>query len=156
MFLLKISRLIINNYRNLRNIDIHINDTVALIGENNSGKSNLLGAVTLPFLTDERSLAGKNLAWTDINDAAKTGYYQYIIDNQNDIVNGNITCEEFIKAMPIVSVEVHLKPDKTENYFVKDLCFSIEEGKMVYGLRYEYRPSKTEEIFKQVKNVLTL
>ena len=41
MFLLKISRLIINNYRNLRNIDIHINDTVALIGENNSGKSNL-------------------------------------------------------------------------------------------------------------------
>lgn len=156
MFLLKISRLIINNYRNLRNIDIHINDTVALIGENNSGKSNLLRAVTLPFLTDERSLAGKNLAWTDINDAAKTGYYQYIIDNQNDIVNGNITCEEFIKAMPIVSVEVHLKPDKTENYFVKDLCFSIEEGKMVYGLRYEYRPSKTEEIFKQVKNVLTV
>ena len=153
---MKISRLIINNYRNLRNIDIHINDTVALIGENNSGKSNLLRAVTLPFLTDERSLAGKNLAWTDINDAAKTGYYQYIIDNQNDIVNGNITCEEFIKAMPIVSVEVHLKPDKTENYFVKDLCFSIEEEKMVYGLRYEYRPSKTEEIFKQVKNVLTV
>ena len=42
---LKISRLIIKNYRNLRNIDIHLSNTVALIGENNSGKSNLLRAV---------------------------------------------------------------------------------------------------------------
>ncbi|KAI4445904.1 DNA replication and repair protein RecF [Eubacterium plexicaudatum ASF492] len=58
---MKISRLIINNYRNLRNIDIHINDIVALIGENNSGKSNLLRAVTLPFLIDERKLKGMKI-----------------------------------------------------------------------------------------------
>ncbi len=45
---LKISRLIIKNYRNLKEIDIHLSDTVALIGENNSGKSNLLLAVTKP------------------------------------------------------------------------------------------------------------
>lgn len=56
--------------------------------------------------------------------------------------------------MPVVAVEVHLKPDKTENYFVKDLCFAIEEGEMVYGLRYEYGPSKAKEIFKLVKSVL--
>jgi len=41
------------NYRNLKNIDIHLSDTVALIGENNSGKSNLLRAVTFPFLTEQ-------------------------------------------------------------------------------------------------------
>jgi predicted ATP-dependent endonuclease of OLD family len=45
---LKISRLIIKNYRNLKEIDIHFSDAVALIGENNSGKSNLLLAVTKP------------------------------------------------------------------------------------------------------------
>jgi len=151
---LKISRLIINNYRNLKNIDIHFNDTVALIGENNSGKSNLLRAVTLPFLTDEAGFSGKNLSWTDINDIAKAEYYQYIIDNQKDIVDGTISCEDFIKIMPTVAVEAHLRPEKTENYFVKDLSYSIENGEMVYGLKYEYRPSKIEDIYKMVKSVL--
>ena len=51
-------------------------------------------------------------------------------------------------------VEVQLKADVTENYFVKDLSYSVENGELVYGLRYEYKPSKAEEIFKLVKHVL--
>ncbi len=39
---MKISRLIIKNYRNLKDIDICLGETVVLVGENNSGKSNLL------------------------------------------------------------------------------------------------------------------
>ena len=152
---MKISRLIIKNYRNLRDIDIHISDTVALIGENNSGKSNLLRAVTLPFLTDEASFSGKNLSWTDINDAAKKEYYQFVLDNQESIAAGTISSEEFIKRMPVVTVEVHLKPETTEGYFVKDLSYSIEDGQIVYGLRYEYKPSKVENIYSSVKSVLT-
>lgn len=152
---LKISRLIIKNYRNLRNVDIHLSDTVALIGENNSGKSNLLRAVTLPFLTDEVGFSGKNLSWTDINNAAKKEYYQFVLDNQEAIATGTISSEEFIKRMPVVTVEVHLKPEKTEGYFVKDLSHCIEDGKIVYGLRYEYKPSKAENIYSAVKNVLT-
>ena len=57
--------------------------------------------------------------------------------------------------MPVVTVEVQLKADVTENYFVKDLSYSVDNGEIVYGLRYEYRPSKAEEIFKLVKHVLT-
>lgn len=152
---MKISRLIIENYRNLKEIDIHLNDTVALIGENNSGKSNLLRAVTLPFLTDESSFSGKNLSWTDINDIARREYYQYIVDNQKTIANGTVSCAEFITHLPIVMVEVHLKPDKTEGYFVKDLSFSVEDGQMQYGLRYEYKPSKIDNIYSIVKKVLS-
>ena len=67
---MKISRLIIKNYRNLKDVDICLGETVVLIGENNSGKSNLLRAVTLPFLTDESSFSGKSLCmqseiWTN-------------------------------------------------------------------------------------------
>jgi predicted ATP-dependent endonuclease of OLD family len=51
---LKISRLIIKNYRNLKEIDIHLSDTAALIGENNSGKNNLLRAVTKPKNSQQR------------------------------------------------------------------------------------------------------
>ena len=152
---MKISRLIIKNYRNLKKIDIHLSDTVALIGENNSGKSNLLRAVTLPFLTDESSFTGKNLSWIDINDIARREYYQYIIDNQTAITNGIVSCTEFITHLPIVMVEVHLKPDKTEGYFVKDLSFSVEDGQMQYGLRYEYKPSKIDDIYSIVKKVLS-
>ena len=151
---MKISRLIIKNYRNLKDIDICLGETVVLIGENNSGKSNLLRAVTLPFLTDESSFSGKNLSWIDINDIAKEKYYHYIIENQKSIVDGTIKCADFIKEMPVVKVEVQLKADVTENYFVKDLSYSVENGELVNGLRYEYKPSKVEEIFKLVKHIL--
>lgn len=152
---MKISRLIIKNYRNLKEVDIHLSDTVALIGENNSGKSNLLRAVTLPFLTDESSFSGKNLSWVDINDIARREYYQYIVDNQTTIANGTVSYAEFTTHLPIVMVEVHLKPDKTEGYFVKDLSFSVEDNKMQYGLRYEYKPSKIDNIYSIVKKVLS-
>lgn len=151
---MKISRAVIKNYRNIENIDIHLSDTVALIGENNSGKSNFLRAITLPFFTDETSLSGKNLAWTDINNNAKEKYYQYIIDNQEEIKNDVISCEDFISNMPIVTVDIYLEPSETEGYFAKDLCWNIANGKIVYGLRYEYKPVKKDEIFATVKNVL--
>lgn len=152
---MKISRLIIKNYRNLKFIDIYLNDAVALIGENNSGKSNLLRAVTLPFLTDEAAYLGKNLSWSDINNDVKMEYYKFVIDKQSEIKSGTLSCDEFIENMPTVMVEVHLKPNNTEGFFVKDLCFDIENGEIIYGLRYEYKPSKSEEIYKIVKNIVS-
>ena len=152
---LKISRMIIKNYRNLKEIDIHLGDTVALIGENNSGKSNFLKAITLPFITEDAGFYGKNLSWIDINDTAKSEYYQYIIDNQVKIADGTISCADFITHLPVVMVEVHLKPEKTEGYFVKDLSFSVEDGQVKYGLRYEYRPSKIDDIYGIVKKILS-
>jgi predicted ATP-dependent endonuclease of OLD family len=151
---LKISRVVIKNYRNIENIDIHLSDTVTLIGENNSGKSNFLRAITLPFFTDETSLSGKNLAWTDINNNAKEKYYRYVVDNQEKIKNDIISCEDFISNMPVITVDVYLEPNETENFFVKELCWDIVNGEMVYGLRYEYKPAKIDEIFATVKNVL--
>lgn len=152
---MKISRLIIKNYRNLKEIDIHLNDTVALIGENNSGKTNLLKAITFPFLSEESGFSSKSLSWADINDMAKSEYYQYIIDNQVAIADGMISCAEFTTHLPVVTVEVHLKPEKTEGYFVKDLSFSLEDDQIQYGLRYEYKPSKIDDIYGIVKKVLS-
>lgn len=107
---LKISRLIIKNYRNLKEIDIHLNDTVALIGENNSGKTNLLKAITLPFLSEESGFSSINLSWADINDVAKSEYYDYIIDNQIAIADGTISCIDLISHLPVVTVKCILNP----------------------------------------------
>ena len=62
-----ISKARIKGYRNIRNIEINLNRTVIFIGENNSGKSNLLRAITLPFLNDEFGNVSKNIGWYDIN-----------------------------------------------------------------------------------------
>ena len=59
---MKIQRVKIKNYRNLKNIDVELSDVVALIGENNGGKSNFLKAITLPFLNTENGYYNKNLS----------------------------------------------------------------------------------------------
>lgn len=57
---MKITHVKIRNYRNLRDIDIGLAETVAIIGENNSGKSNFLKAITLPFLNMLNGYCVKN------------------------------------------------------------------------------------------------
>ncbi len=151
---MKISRLKVQNFRNIRNADVHLSNVVALIGENNSGKSNFLYALTLPFSPDDANI-NKNLSWSDINTEAKTAYYQFILNHKDDIIAETVSVEAFMSVLPIVSVEVNLLPDEDELYFVKDLCYSADtdEG-ILYGLRYEYRPTHPEELLVYVRSIL--
>ena len=50
---MKISRVIIKNYRNLKSIDVTLGSIVTLIGENNSRKSNFLRALSIPLSSDD-------------------------------------------------------------------------------------------------------
>ena len=50
---MRISRVRIDNYRNLRHVDVELGNIVALIGENNSGKSNFLRALSIPLSSDD-------------------------------------------------------------------------------------------------------
>lgn len=153
---MKISRLVIKNYRNIKEIDICLNNIVAIIGENNSGKSNLLKAVTLPFLSDDLGYTGKTLSWADINNEAKSKYYEYILKNSKSIKDESVDVKEFSAILPKVSVEVTLEPTEMELYFVKDLSYTVDEdsSKVVYGLLYEFFPKNQSEILKQIKEVL--
>lgn len=152
---MKISHLFICNYRNLRNIDIPIGNSVILIGENNSGKSNFLRAITLPFLADDTGGPSKNLSWADINNDAKSAYYEYLLCHQQQIVSGEISCDEFISHMPVVTVEVRFDVEPIDTYYAKNLSISVDDGKIVYGLRYEYKPHKITELYQMVQHILT-
>lgn len=152
---MKISRVKIKNYRNLQNVDVNLNDVVAIIGENNSGKSNFLRAITLPFLADEWGYYGKNLSWIDINETARDEYYKFIIDRQSDIISGLINLNDFINNLPKVSVEVELKPHNVrDEYFLKELSYDIDQGEMKYALLFEFSSSKPKEIYNLVKSIL--
>lgn len=152
---LKIIHVKIRNYRNLRDIDIGLAETVAIIGENNSGKSNFLKAITLPFLTDDNTHISKKLSWIDINNETKKCYYKKIILNQNKIRNDEITVEQFAEFLPTVSVEVNIKASGAEEYYVKDMSYAIEDGEIQYGIKYEFAPKNCADIFRVVKEVVS-
>lgn len=152
---LKITHVKIRNYRNLRDIDIGLAETVAIIGENNSGKSNLLKAITLPFLTDDNTHISKKLSWIDINNETRKCYYKKIILNQNKIRNDEITVEQFAEFLPTVSVEVNIQASGAEEYYVKDMSYAIEDGEIQYGIKYEFAPKNCADIFRVVKEVVS-
>lgn len=152
---LKITHVKIRNYRNLRDIDIGLAETVAIIGENNSGKSNFLKAITLPFLTDDNTHISKKLSWIDINNETKKCYYKKIILNQNKIRNDEITVEQFAEFLPTVSVEVNIQASGAEEYYVKDMSYAIEDGEIQYGIKYEFVPKNCADIFRVVKEVVS-
>ena len=152
---MKITHVKICNYRNLKKVDIGLSETVAIIGGNNSGKSNFLKAITLPFLTDDNTHTSKKLSWTDINNESKTCYYKKIIEIQNEIKNDKITLEQLIELLPIVSVEVDIHASGAEEYYIKDMSYAIEDSKIQYGLKYEFAPKNYEDIFRVVKEVVS-
>lgn len=149
-----ISNVKISNYRNLKNINIDLSQTVAIIGSNNSGKSNLLKAITLPFLADEIAYVGKNLTWFDLNRIAKNNYYKFLMDNKESIIKDTITFEDFQKQIPKIKIEVKVTPEKEELYYVKELGYEISEGNISYGLYYEFAPANDLDFYKTVKSVL--
>lgn len=151
---MRISRIQIQNFRNIKFTNVRLGDIVTLIGENNSGKSNFLYALTLPFLSDDNNIS-KNLSWTDINSEARDEYYQFVLEKKDEILAETLTLDEFASKLPVVSVEVDLVPEEEELYCVKDINYSVDaDGKIIYGLRYEYRASHPEEILAQVRSIL--
>lgn len=152
---MKISRVKIHNFRNIASTEVQLEDMVTLIGENNSGKSNFLYAITLPFLSDENNI-NKNLSWADINVAAKNEYYKFVLEKKEEILHETLDLGEFASKIPVVSVEVDLKPNEDELYFVKDLCYTTNEnGDLIYGLRYEYKAMHPDEILALVRSILS-
>ncbi len=117
---MRICRVQIENYRNLRQVDIELGDIVTLIGENNSGKSNFLRAISIPLSSDDVGL-NKRLSWYDINKDAKADYYDFLKDNRNAIIDGTITVQEFLSHVPSVKIVLFFKPEDTEHYDVKDI-----------------------------------
>lgn len=152
---MKISNLIIENYRNIEKIDIKLENITTFIGSNNSGKSNIIRAITLPFLSNDVGYNGKNLSWFDINNLAKERFYDYILKNQKAIIDDSLNQDDFAKIIPRVTVEVTLEPKDTELYFVKDLSYEIDKSdKIRYGIVYNYFPKNIKDVFARVKEIL--
>lgn len=152
---MRICRVCIENYRNLKSVDVTLGNIVTLIGENNSGKTNFLRALTLPLASDDLGI-NKHLSWYDINRDAKSEYYKFIRENKQAIIDGTITVEQFMPFIPTVSVSIFLQPKETEHYNVNDILCCTEEKAWVGGITYRFYIKNPADLLARVKSVLTI
>lgn len=132
-----------------------MNRLTIFIGENNSGKSNLLKAITLPFFNDEIGNINKNLGWHDINNLAKARYFEFIVENLEHFKNGTVVVNEFIKVIPFVKVEVNFTPDGTDEYYVRRWINSINQEAPQYTIKYQYEIDNPIKLFEHVSKILS-
>ncbi len=132
---MRIVRVKIKNYRNLEHIDIELDSIVVLIGENNSGKSNFLRALSIPLTSDDSGNT-KRLSWYDINKKAKNQYYDFLANNRDSIINGSISIEKFMSYVPTVSIQIYLKPEDNEHYNVNDIL--VKDDEWYGGITYHF------------------
>ena len=149
---MRLSRVQVENYRNLKSVDVKLGALVTLVGENNSGKSNLLRAVTLPFMADEGS-GGKRLSWFDINSDAKDRYYAFIQEHSNEIAMGSMDIESFRKVIPSVTVTVDLQHDQIDAYDVKDLLV-VDGDDIIPRIKYRWFVANPQSLFELVRSLV--
>jgi predicted ATP-dependent endonuclease of OLD family len=152
---LKISNIKVNNYRNLRTVDIETNKVVVFIGDNNGGKSNLLRAITLPFMNHDIGTINKNLGWQDINSDSKQNYYSFIERNIDNIKNNVCKLDEFIAHIPSVNVEVTFTPQKiAEEYYVRNWINNLDDESPSFTIKYEYKVEDPQDLLCHIKDIL--
>jgi putative ATP-dependent endonuclease of the OLD family len=150
-----ISKVHIQGFRNLKEIDIELNRLVILIGENNGGKSNLLKAITLPFINDEIGNVNKNLGWHDINNELKQKYFDYIKKNISRLKNFKVELEEFLEHIPFVKVNVTFQPDGTDEYYVRKWITSLEGQETEFSIEYRFNIENPKDLLDHVTKIIS-
>lgn len=153
---MKVVGIRVNNYRNLKHVNVRLDNLVALVGENNSGKSNLLRAMALPFAVDDNDM-GKRLSWNDINRDAKADYYSFIQSHKEEILSDSVDFAAFQAAVPTVSVTVDLHGKDIEGYDLKDLLVlddESDENVFVPRIQYRWFVKNPCDLLKLVKSLV--
>ena len=116
-----ISELTIKNYRGFRNLTVNFRDGINLIiGQNNSGKSNILNALALIF----DSFAKKRLTIDDFNI--------------------NIPLQELKEHSPSIIIGVSIKQSENEDIMSDDL---VTVSNWLTNLNYPYTAKIQYEFF---------
>ena len=77
---MRVSRVVIKNYRNFKSFDIDLKEFTLVIGENNIGKTNFLNALGLIFSQDISFFKKRTLEIDDINIEARNNFKSDVLD----------------------------------------------------------------------------
>lgn len=138
----------------MESVNIKTDQVTILIGDNNSGKTNLLKALTLPFINDEVGAVNKNLGWHDINTNAKNEYYQFIDVNLDNIKDNSCNIDDFREVIPTVTVEINFEPKDSDEYYVRKWLSNIDGESRKFSIRYEFDVENHGELYDHVSKVV--
>lgn len=152
---MKITKVYIENFRNLTEVSVRLMGVTAIIGNNNSGKSNFLRALTLPLLSEEIGTSSKNLSWTDIGNESKNKYYEFIENNKDALSKGKVELSMFEAIIPKITVTIEFTVEDAESYSMKDFAVSFSEtGEAQYQLSYSFTCKNSKELMEHVAEVI--
>lgn len=139
---MRVSRVVIKNYRNFKSFDINLKEFTLLIGENNIGKTNFLNALGLIFSQDISFFKKRTLEIDDINFEAINNFKSDVLD-----VTIPINKIRFVE----VKIEVYLTDfnnDTKQEAVIAD--WLIDDTLSIAKLTYDYtlREDLTEWITK--------
>ncbi|MFL2132128.1 AAA family ATPase [Ruoffia sp. FAM 20858] len=155
-----ISNVLIENYKNFKELSVSTQKVTAVIGNNNAGKTNFLEAITLPLFVDEITSRSKKLVWSDINQETKDNYYDFILEKKEEIASDSVDLKCFNAIVPQVKVKLEFEYGLGEFYAIKELLSEIDPENDIEdelpkaALEYRFFCKNTKELLKHVKEVL--
>lgn len=140
------------NYRNLKEISVSLEKTTAIIGKNNSGKSNFLNAITLPLAMDEVRSRNKRLYLGDFNNDVKEVYYNYISNHREEFTNNTINKEEFSEVIPKIEVTIEFAYENEEYFLLRDFITNLSNR--TPKLKYSYYCKSEDQLIQEISDIL--
>ena len=144
---MKISYVKIENYRNFKEFETSLSKLSIIVGENDSGKSNFIKALSLPLCGNNLDYTNKKLVISDINTQTINEFYLSIENSESlDTIKTKI---------PIVKVTIRFTDVKNEyEKQIVRLWLNEVNSEICYEIRYEFRPKNGDEFIKLVKEII--
>jgi predicted ATP-dependent endonuclease of OLD family len=149
-----ISTIHIENFRNFRIIDIPLKAFSIIIGENDSGKSNLLDAIRLVLYNNSLNYYSKVLSITDFNKEIVNEFYDYLKSNRLEI-NQKIGDSQYMKKIyekiPVVCIKITFLDAQTEyqKQLLKDWMNTDDTDGICYEIEYCFMPQKKKDFIEE-------
>jgi len=138
----------IENYRNFKNFQTPLSKLSIIVGENDSGKSNFLHALKLPFCSNELEYRNKNLLPLDFNSDAVREFYDKVRSGASDI--------ELLMIIPVIRVTIQFDAIGNDHYAKAIVGNWITEynGKITYEIQYCYQPKNNTDFLELAKKLI--
>lgn len=150
-----ISQVDIKNYRCFDSFTVKLNQFTIIIGENNSGKTNFIKALSLPLSSGSLDSNQKRLSISDFNSSAVIAFLDYAYDYFRLDEEEQFSEDNFNKISELIPiVEITLEFSDPKNNYEKALIHSFLDecdGEPVFKISYVSYPKDTLEFLEKVK-----
>lgn len=154
---MRVKHVWVKGYRNLRETDFSVSERLVLIGENNSGKSNVLKAITYPMSTGDEGPYVRSMSPRDLNDLDKEEYFAFLKEHIKDLVDQDVLPEllkKFELIIPKIIIRLQFEVDRNSMFYFEKLCTKGENEELTYELEFRYQIQDLNKLIERFKELM--